>query len=81
LLSVTGQTVTGELGYPRKLTIGDFDINNLLVAYVDSPVFEVLKLNRRPALLLGMRELRLFKRVAIDFAAHKIYFDLPQMGP
>jgi predicted aspartyl protease len=80
LLSVTGQTVTGELGFPRKLTIGDFDINNLLVAYLDSPVFEVLKLNRRPALLLGMRELRLFKRVAIDFAAHKIYFDLPQVG-
>ena len=37
-------------------------------------------LTRRPALLLGMRELKLFKRVAIDFAANRIYFDLPELG-
>ena len=48
-----------------------------MVAYVDSPVFTVLELDRRPAMLLGMRELRLFKRVAVDFAARKVYFDLP----
>jgi predicted aspartyl protease len=80
LISVTGQTVTADLGYPRKLSVGDFDITNLLVAYVDTPVFDVLGLTRRPALLLGMRELRLFKRVAIDFAANRIYFDLPESG-
>ena len=80
LISVTGQTVTADLGYPRKLSIGDFDITNLQVAYVDAPVFDVLGLTRRPALLLGMRELRLFKRVAIDFAARRIYFDLPELG-
>jgi len=28
-------------------------------------------------MLLGMRELRLFKRVAIDFATRKVMFDLP----
>ena len=80
LISVTGQTVTADLGYPRKLTVGEFDITNLQVAYLDSPVFDVLNLTRRPALLLGMRELRLFKRVAIDFAAKRIYFDLPNVG-
>ena len=77
LVSVTGQTTTAELGYPSKLSIGAFDITNLVVAYADTPVFDVLELSRRPALLLGMRELRLFKRVAIDFAARKVYFDLP----
>ena len=77
LISVTGQIVTAELGYPRKLTIGSVEITNLLVAYTDAPVFDALKLNRRPALLLGMRELRLFKRVAIDFGTNRIYFDLP----
>ena len=80
LISVTGQIVTAELGYPRKLSIGAFDITNLIVAYTDAPVFDVLKLSRRPALLLGMRELRLFKRVAIDFGANRVYFDLPPGG-
>ena len=80
LVSVTGQTITADLGFPRKLTVGEIDITNLQVAYTDAPVFAYLGLNRRPALLLGMRELRLFKRVAIDFAANRIYFDLPQVG-
>jgi predicted aspartyl protease len=79
LVSVTGQVATAELGYPRKLTIGEVDITNLIVAYTDAPVFGALKLTGRPALLLGMRELRLFKRVAIDFGANRIYFDLPPL--
>ena len=36
-----------------------------------------LGLDKKPALMLGMRELRLFRRVAIDFAARKVFFDLP----
>lgn len=80
LISVTGQVAIAELSYPRKLSIGAFDITNLIVAYTDAPVFDVLKLIRRPALLLGMRELRLFKRVAIDFGTNRVYFDLPQGG-
>ena len=77
LIAVTGQPVTAELSFPRKLTIGTVDITNLQVAYTDTPVFDVLKL-KRPALLLGMHELRLFKRIAVDFAAQKVYFDLPE---
>ena len=80
LVSVTGQSITADIGLPRKLSIGEFEITNLLVAYTDSPVFDYLNLTRRPALLLGMRELKLFKRVAIDFAANRIYFDLPELG-
>ena len=78
LLSVTGQEITADLGFPRKLTIGEIDITNLVVAYADSPVFTVLDLEQRPALLLGLRELRLFKRIAIDFDKRKVYFDLPK---
>lgn len=77
LIDVTGQQVIADLGYPRKLEIGDIGITNLLVAYADTPVFRVLDLERKPAMMLGMRELRLFKRVAIDFGSRKIYFDLP----
>lgn len=79
LISVTGQEIVADLGFPRKLTIGEIDITNLVVAYADTPVFTVLDLERRPALLLGMRELRLFKRVAIDFDKRKVYFDLPKI--
>ncbi len=53
LLSATGQEIMADLGYPRKLTIGEMDITNLLVAYVDSPVFRVLDLEKRPAMMLG----------------------------
>ena len=77
LTSVTGQQIMADMAYPRKLTIGEVDISNISVAYADSPVFETLKLSRRPALLLGMRELRLFRRVAIDFNTRKVFFDLP----
>ena len=78
LISVTGQRITADIGYPRKLEIGAIGITNLLVAYADTPVFPVLGLERKPALLLGMRELRLFKRVAIDFEKRKVYFDTPE---
>ncbi len=78
LISVTGQRITADIGYPRKLEFGAIGITNLLVAYADAPVFAVLELERKPALLLGMRELRLFKRVAIDFDRRKVYFDTPE---
>lgn len=78
LVSATGQTLTADLGFPRKLTIDSIDITNLLVAYADTPVFAVLELDKKPALLLGMRELRLFKRIAIDFHSRRVYFALPK---
>jgi predicted aspartyl protease len=77
LTSVTGHQIQADIAYSQKLSIGNADISRLMVAYVDSPVFTVLDLERRPAMLLGMRELRLFKRVAVDFASRKVYFDLP----
>jgi predicted aspartyl protease len=78
LTDVTGQSITADIGYPRRLVIGGMDITNLLVAYTDAPVFDVLELNRRPALMLGMRELRLFKRIAVDFNTRRVYFDMPE---
>ena len=81
LTSVTGQQVTADVAYGRELDFGGLQIQNVLLAYTDAPPFEVLELTRRPAMLLGMRELRLFKRVAIDFATRKIMFDLPVGAP
>jgi Aspartyl protease len=78
LTSVTGQTVIAELGLGRKMKVDDITFENVLIAYVDSPAFAALDLSAKPALLLGMRDLRGFDRVAIDFAARKIFFDVPR---
>ena len=77
LVSVTGQQVTADLGLARTLTLGGLTLNNTTIAFIDAPPFERLGLRRRPALLLGMAQLRLFHRVAIDFAGRRILFAVP----
>ncbi len=78
LVSVTGQTITANVGTGRQMDIEGIHINNMLIAFAEAPAFEALKLHKRPALLLGMRDLRVFDRVAIDFTTRKVLFDLPQ---
>jgi predicted aspartyl protease len=78
LVSVTGQQIAADIGFAGRIAIGDINITNAVIAYTDGPVFAALDLDSRPAMMLGMRELRLFKRVAIDFTKRKVYFDLPE---
>lgn len=77
LYSVTGQQIVADIGFARRLVIGDMSLQNVQIAYADAPPFEALDLARRPAILLGMRDLRGFDRVAIDFTTRKVMFDLP----
>lgn len=77
LLSVTGHQVNADLGYSRWLEIGDVRFNNVAIAFTDAPAFKALKLDGRPSLLLGMRDLRSLDRLAIDFATRRILFDVP----
>lgn len=76
LSSVTGHELSADVGFANKLTIQDLTVANVLIAYADAPAFRELQLEERPAIFLGMRELRAFKRVAIDFSTRKILFDL-----
>lgn len=78
LHSVTGQKVDTELGVAPDLKVGAFKIQNLVIAFSDTPAFRELRLLRQPALFLGMRELRAFRRVAIDFSSRKVMFDVPR---
>lgn len=78
LLSVTGQTIFADIGIARRLELGQLVMTNTQLVFADAPPFERLGLARRPALLLGMNQLRLFHRVAIDFAARRILFDMPE---
>jgi predicted aspartyl protease len=78
LYSVTGQQMQADMGLATSLVIDKVSLNNVLIAYADSPAFAALGLGTKPAMLLGMRDLRSFDRVAIDFASRKILFDAPK---
>ena len=78
LSSVTGHTISANMGLANRLNIGRLNVDNVLIAFADAPAFKELKLDKRPAIFLGMREIRGFKRVAIDFDSRQILFDLPQ---
>lgn len=76
LVSVTGQSITADIGLASEMKLGGLTLTNTLIAFADSPAFAHLGLSRRPALFLGMRQLRLFRRVAIDFSSRTILFDV-----
>lgn len=80
LTSVTGHTVMADVSMGRQLRLGKMNITNLPLAFTDTPAFAALQLDRRPAIMLGMRELRMFKRVAIDFTSRKVFFDAAWEG-
>lgn len=76
-IDVNGVTVQSRLGFARSLKIGDLELSNLPIGFTDSPAFAALGYSDKPALILGMANLRLFNRVAIDFSTRRILFDLP----
>jgi hypothetical protein len=74
---VHGQKVTSDLAMAKRLVIGRMELNDVPIGFADSPAIAALGLQDRPALILGMGNLRLFERVAIDFASRRVLFDLP----
>lgn len=77
LTDINGVTASGEIGIARRLDLGRARIESFPIVYHDAAPFHALGLDDRPAMVLGMEELRLFKRVAIDFNKRRILFDLP----
>jgi predicted aspartyl protease len=78
LVSVTGATVAGDYMFVRKLQIGGITLENLAVVFADLHTFKQLKLDQKPAVLLGMNAMRAFKKVSIDFANRKFRVVLPE---
>ncbi|WP_126177000.1 aspartyl protease family protein [Tsuneonella rigui] len=74
---VTGATITSPLGFARTVEIGRMRLSGLGIAYSDAPAFAALGLAHKPAMVLGITDLRSFDRVAIDFAERTVLFDLP----
>jgi predicted aspartyl protease len=78
LESVTGQKITGQYMFVRQLTIGGIGLTNLAIVFTDAHTFKQLKLDKQPALLLGMNAIRAFKKVSIDFANRKFRVVMPE---
>ncbi len=78
LMSVTGEKLAGEYMFLRSLEIGGVTLKNLAIVFAPAHTFKQLKLDRKPALLLGMNAIRAFKKVSIDFANRRLRVILPQ---
>ena len=72
LISVTGQTLTGDYTFLKELEIGGVTLTNLAIVFADAHTFRQMKLDTKPALLLGMNALMAFEQVSIDFANKKM---------
>lgn len=77
MTDVNGITLAGVVRVARELELGRANVQNFPILFADSRPFHALGLADRPALILGMSELKLFRRVAIDFKTRRVLFDLP----
>lgn len=78
LISVTGATLRGELANVKSFEIGGARLEGLHIVFAEAHTFRQLKLDRKPALLLGMNALRAFDQVSIDFAGRTLLLVLPK---
>lgn len=74
LTSVTGQSLVAPSLLADDLVVGGIRFAGVPMGFADSAAFDRLGLGDKPALLLGMDVLRLFRRVAIDFPNRQIRF-------
>lgn len=78
LTDVSGHQLSGPMRVAKELNLGRMRLRNFPVLFLDAPPFQALNLADKPALILGMSELRAFRRVAIDFKKRQVLFDLPR---
>jgi predicted aspartyl protease len=77
LISITGESFTADYTRVDNLRIGGVAIAGMPVAFANAHFFRRMRLTRRPALLLGMDALQMFRRVAVDFPNRRAHFVLP----
>jgi predicted aspartyl protease len=78
LTSVTGEKITATYTAMGHIKIGDCSINALPIVFRDVPPFRRFGLEDKPAILLGMDALGLFRRVDIDFANRELRLTMPR---
>jgi predicted aspartyl protease len=78
MTSVTGAVLDGEFTQLKEIEVGGLTINDLPITFAHNYAFTALKMQDRPAILLGMDAMKLFDRVLIDFGNRRVGFDLPR---
>lgn len=78
MTDINGQQLIGVVRVADKLQMNDVQLRNFPIVFADAPPFHALGLADEPALVLGMSELKMFRRVAIDFKTQRVLFDLPR---
>lgn len=78
LMSVTGAYLNADYTQVRRMTLGQIQMADIPVAFADALPFRRFGLADKPALMLGMDTLKLFRRVSIDFANREIRFQMPR---
>jgi predicted aspartyl protease len=78
LTDVNGYDLTSPVKIIHKIQIKNLNVSNIPIMFADAPPFKALGLDNEPALILGVEQLKLFRRVAIDFPKQRILFDLPR---
>jgi predicted aspartyl protease len=78
LTSVTGQEMSANYTQIDAVEMGGAIFQNLPIAFADAAPFKQFKLEKRPAILLGMDALGLFRRVDIDFANRELRLARPR---
>ena len=80
MTDVNGVALSGQVRLVGKLEMSRASLQNFALTFSDSPTFAELGFADKPAMILGMSELRLFDRVAIDFEERRVLFDIPRDG-
>nr|WP_295666202.1 retroviral-like aspartic protease family protein [Sphingomonas sp.] len=78
LMSVTGGMLQADYTQISQVKLGGIGFDNLPIAFADAAPFAHFGLEKKPALLLGMDALRMFRRVYIDFPNHELRLALPR---
>lgn len=78
ITDVNGTKVASPIHHLRSLTVDKMQIGGIPALLAESPALKALGLDHQPAMILGMNELKLFRRVAIDFDTRRILFDVPR---
>jgi predicted aspartyl protease len=81
IIGVTGVQTDAHSATLPDVYLGGIVIRNLTVAFADLSIFDRLKLNDRPAMLLGMDVLRKFDRVAVNFERKQAAFNVAADTP
>jgi hypothetical protein len=79
IVSVTGQTMSGEIAALPHLRIGGATLSRWRVAFADLHTFRLWDLVDRPAILIGVDVLSRFEAVSLDFARDEVRFQVPDL--